>query len=157
MADGKERKRTILEQTLPWKANFGGKVIARNHLLPQVAQLSRMALPHSRQLRPTFSRPLKEVALRNGENQKFPLKMRTVTYKTASSSLPIPYRPVRPGNQKALSPRLNDGLFLYDQGLSTGLDVYHDKLKHIVFQKELGSLDDKANVLKPTAFSCNTI
>ena len=50
---------------------------------------------------------------------------------------------IRKGNQKALFPRLNDGVFLYEQGLKVKLDELNEKLKTITFQKELGSIYDK--------------
>ena len=77
------------------------------------------------------------------ENQDGSLQNRFVI--TANT---VPTDTIRLGNQKALSPRLSDGLFLYDQGLNTKLDVYRDKLKNITFQKELGSLEDKAKRLE---------
>jgi glycyl-tRNA synthetase len=43
----------------------------------------------------------------------------------------------------ALWPRLNDGVFLYEQGLKNRLEHYNEKLKHITFQKELGTVYDK--------------
>ncbi|MCP5492637.1 MAG: glycine--tRNA ligase subunit beta [Chlamydiales bacterium] len=47
------------------------------------------------------------------------------------------------GNQKVLSARLSDGLFLYDQDRKVSLETHNEKLKTIVFQKNLGSMLDK--------------
>lgn len=57
-------------------------------------------------------------------------------------------RPIHPkmikGHERALSPRLADGLFVYDQDLNLGLLALEKKLAHMTYQKELGSLKDKA-------------
>ena len=50
---------------------------------------------------------------------------------------------IRAGNQKVLSARLSDGVFLYEQGLKIPLVEFNEKLKHVTFQKELGSVYDK--------------
>lgn len=55
---------------------------------------------------------------------------------------------VRKGNQKVLSARLSDGVFLYEQDLKHPLDHYVEKLKSITFQKQLGSVYDKMTRLR---------
>lgn len=55
------------------------------------------------------------------------------------------------GNQKVLSARLADGVFLYNVDLKLPLESFNDKLKEVIFQKKLGSLFDK--VEKVTKFA----
>lgn len=54
---------------------------------------------------------------------------------------------IKKGNQKAVSPRLSDGLFLFHQDLKYGLDHFAAKLKTITFQQEIGTLEAKAKRL----------
>lgn len=54
---------------------------------------------------------------------------------------------IRHGNEKALAPRLFDGLFLYEQDLKHPLKDYVEKLKRVTFQKGLGSLYAKTDRL----------
>lgn len=55
------------------------------------------------------------------------------------------------GNQKVLSARLSDGLFLYDQDRKVSLETHNEKLTTIVFQKNLGSMLDKVKRLEKHA------
>lgn len=52
------------------------------------------------------------------------------------------------GNQKVLSARLSDGVFLYEQDLKVSLTEQNEKLKSVVLHKELGSMYDKVDRLK---------
>ncbi|SYX09285.1 Glycine--tRNA ligase alpha subunit,glycyl-tRNA synthetase,glycine--tRNA ligase, beta subunit,Glycyl-tRNA synthetase beta subunit [Chlamydia poikilotherma] len=52
------------------------------------------------------------------------------------------------GNQKALTPRLTDGDFLFAQDLKTSLTTFVDKLKAVTYFEALGSLYDKVERLK---------
>lgn len=52
------------------------------------------------------------------------------------------------GNTKVLSARLSDGAFLYAEDLKLRLEDRQEKLEKMVFQKELGSVWDKAERLK---------
>ncbi|MBS0627926.1 MAG: glycine--tRNA ligase subunit beta, partial [Verrucomicrobia bacterium] len=47
------------------------------------------------------------------------------------------------GNEKVLSARLSDGVFLYNQDVKTPLETFNEKLKVMTFQKDLGSMFDK--------------
>lgn len=54
---------------------------------------------------------------------------------------------IKKGHQKALSPRLADGVFVYDQDLNQGLNQMKEKLRTMTFQNKLGSLEDKSKRL----------
>ncbi|MBF5050469.1 Glycine--tRNA ligase [Candidatus Clavichlamydia salmonicola] len=49
------------------------------------------------------------------------------------------------GHQKALTPRLSDGNFLFEQDLKVDLKIFSSKLSQIIFRSELGSMQDKVN------------
>lgn len=55
---------------------------------------------------------------------------------------------IRHGNQRVLSSRLADGVFLFEQDLAKPLESFNEKLKKSVFQKGLGSLWDKVERLQ---------
>lgn len=52
------------------------------------------------------------------------------------------------GNEKALTPRLSDGEFLFKQDLETPLATFVEKLKSVTYFEALGSLYDKVERLK---------
>lgn len=55
-----------------------------------------------------------------------------------------PNATIKKGHEKAVSPRLEDGLFLYHQDLKLGLNHFSKKLNDITFYQKLGSLKDKS-------------
>lgn len=52
------------------------------------------------------------------------------------------------GNEKALTPRLTDGHFLFHQDLNTPLSVFVEKLRSVTYIEPLGSLYEKVERLK---------
>jgi glycyl-tRNA synthetase len=64
---------------------------------------------------------------------------------------------IRKGNQKVLSARLSDGVFLYEQDLKTPLEDFNEKLKLMTFQKELGTMQEKVIRLTYHAKSINSL
>jgi glycyl-tRNA synthetase len=54
---------------------------------------------------------------------------------------------IRGGNERVLSARLSDGIFLYEQGLKNPLEKYNEKLPFVTFQASLGSMFDKVKRL----------
>lgn len=55
------------------------------------------------------------------------------------------------GNNKAITPRLTDGHFLFNQDLNTPLSTFVEKLKTVTYLEPLGSLFDKKERLKQHA------
>lgn len=51
---------------------------------------------------------------------------------------------VREGNERVIRPRLSDAEFFWTQDLKHKLESYSERLKSIVFQKQLGTLYDKS-------------
>ena len=54
-----------------------------------------------------------------------------------------PTEQIREGNQRVLSARLSDGVFLYEEDLKMRLEEFNEKLKKVTFQKELGTVYQK--------------
>lgn len=66
-----------------------------------------------------------------------------------------PTKKMKSGHEKAITPRLADGLFVYDQDLNLGLDQMVEKLHKMTFQKELGTLFDKSKRIQSHALTLN--
>lgn len=62
---------------------------------------------------------------------------------------------IKKGHQKAVNPRLSDGLFLFHQDQKIGLDAFAKKLSEITFQEELGSVEKKSKRLFAHAKTLN--
>jgi glycyl-tRNA synthetase beta chain len=58
---------------------------------------------------------------------------------------------VRRGNQRVLAARLADAQFFFREDQKHELDFFADKLKHVVFQKKLGTIADKVERLSAGA------
>jgi glycyl-tRNA synthetase len=147
MADSDERMQSILSQLDELERKMNGKVIGKDRVLPQVLNLVEWPFLTYAEFDPVYLKAPKEVLVSEMiEHQKyFPVVDRNEILKnlfviTANNH---PSDTIRAGNRKALSPRLSDGVFLYGQGLKSPLSSYNEKLKHIIFQKELGSVYDK--------------
>jgi tetrameric-type glycyl-tRNA synthetase beta subunit len=65
---------------------------------------------------------------------------------------------IRHGNERVLRARLADAEFFYTEDQKSRLADKVDRLKHVVFQEELGSLYDKTQRLKElTSFICGNL
>ena len=91
---------------------------------------------------PAFLRVPKEVLISEMvEHQKyFPIVQEDGSLKNQFAIVcnVTPTDEIRRGNQKVLSARLSDGVFLYEQDLKVPLEFFNDKLRSVTFQKELG-------------------
>ena len=52
------------------------------------------------------------------------------------------------GNEKVVNARLSDAMFFYEQDTRESLHSKTDRLKQVVFQKDLGSIYDKTQRIK---------
>lgn len=147
IAEMKERERQILDQldALEKAENF--KIICREKVVPQVLNLVEKPNATFATFDELFLKVPKEVLISEMvEHQKyFPVTdangtLQNIFIITADTK---PTDQIRQGNQKVLSARLSDGMFLYELGLNKSLDFYNEKLKQVTFQKVLGTVYDK--------------
>ena len=62
------------------------------------------------------------------------------------------------GNERVINARLADALFFYDSDLNSSLENRFSKLSTVVFQRQLGTLENKAHrIAKLSAFIAKTI
>ena len=147
MVDIEERKKQIICQLDELEKQLDGKVISRDQVIPQVLNLVEWPQVTSATFDKSFLRVPKEVLISEMvEHQKyFPVAGEdgNLVNLFVITSNTNPTDQIREGNQRVLSARLSDGVFLYEQGLKQPLEKYNEKLKAVVFQKELGSVYDK--------------
>lgn len=145
LVDAAERKRSIEEQL---KSKIGdGTVLVPERVMPQVLYLTEWPQVAIGSFDPTFLQAPKEVLISEMvEHQKyFPLgsKEGSLLPQFAIVCDNTPSELIVRGNERALAPRLADGLFLYEQDLKTPLTAFSEKLRAIIFQKDLGSMAEK--------------
>jgi len=147
-----ERLQRISQGLDQLETEIDAQVIAREQVLPVVVNLVEWPEVTMATFDSQFLKIPKEVLISEMvEHQKyFPVasadgSLKNVFVITANT---IPTDAIRSGNQKVLSARLSDGVFLYEQGLKTPLEALNEKLKTVTFQKELGTMYQKVERLE---------
>jgi glycyl-tRNA synthetase len=147
MVDREERKQSILKQLAAIEKKLKLHSLEKEKVLSQVTNLVEWPKLTHAEFDPKFLKAPQEVLIcEMVEHQKyFPLasshgKLKNVFVITADNT---PHPLIRRGNQKVLSARLSDGVFLYDQDVNVSLENFNEKLKVMTFQKDLGSMFEK--------------
>lgn len=147
IADPAEREKLIRDSLKAIEEKEGLKAVRAEEVISQVLYLTEKPFVTLSNFDATYLKIPKPVLISEMvEHQKyFPLETpqgELANKFLITANIP-PTDEIRHGNQKVLSARLNDGVFLYEQDLKTPLDTMNDKLKKMTFQKELGSVWDK--------------
>ena len=160
LADSEERKESILKQLKAIEKKGKGHALEVHKVIPQVLNLVEWPQLTSATFDSAFLKAPKEVLIcEMVEHQKyFPLAdnkghLKNTFIITADNK---PSDLIRKGNQKVLSARLSDGVFLYEQDLKTPLAQFNEKLRLMTYQKDLGSMFDKVQRLKSIAKVVNS-
>ncbi|NGX38749.1 MAG: Glycine--tRNA ligase alpha subunit [Chlamydiae bacterium] len=147
LADVTERRARILSQLKEIEEKHSVQPLEKNRVLKEVLFLSEWPMLITADFNPEFLKAPPEVLISEMvQHQKyFPLAnssgdLQNLFVITADNT---PNDLIRSGNQKVLSARLADGVFLYKQDLKTPLEAFNQKLAKMTFQKELGSVLDK--------------
>ena len=153
--DHNERKKLIEDQLTALEKEIQGTALRKERLLNEIVHLVEWPQLAVGFFDETYLRAPKEVLISEMvEHQRyFPLigsdgQLQNRFIITADNT---PSKLIVQGNQKVLSARLSDGLFLFDQDCKHSLEKHLDKLKTIVFQKDLGSMYDKVDRLEKHA------
>ena len=151
MADAEQREQSIQEQLNRLEEELKATIIERERVIPQVLNLVEWPYLTSATFRSEFLRAPKEVLISEMvEHQKyFPLMQADGSLKNLfiiTANVP-PTDQIREGNQRVLSARLSDGVFLYEEDLKMRLEDFNEKLKKVTFQKDLGSVYQKVERL----------
>lgn len=147
LVSAEERKEKILFQLGELEEKYGAEVVEKEKVLGQVLYLAEWPECFVADFDPAFLNAPPEVLISEMvEHQKyFPLR------KKDGSLLPsfvitadnIPSEEIAKGNCNVLSARLSDGVFLCEQDMKHSLEHFAEKLKHVIFQKQLGTVHDK--------------
>ncbi|MEC7839293.1 MAG: glycine--tRNA ligase [Chlamydiota bacterium] len=151
MADISERRKFIHKQLDQIETSINGVVIERDRVLDEVVNLVEWPRCVEASFDAEFLKAPKEVLISEMiEHQKyFPVEKSDGTLKNMfiiTSNTKSTGR-IREGNQKALCPRLADGVSLYEIDLAVPLDKFNKKLQNVTFQKELGTVYNKVERL----------
>ncbi len=150
VADFDTRRSMVRKQAEAAAQELGGKAIINDALLDEVTALVEWPVAVSG----GFDEEYLElpdpvlIATMQGNQKYFPvvdesgkLQAHFITISNIESSNPDA---VRSGNERVIRPRLSDAQFFYRNDLRHSLEERLEGLKQVVFQKDLGSLFDKA-------------
>jgi glycyl-tRNA synthetase len=147
MVDPEKREESILTQLRDLETTQNIKIIERERVVPQVLNLVEWPHLTAATFPSNFLKAPKEVLISEMvEHQKyFPVvnpdgSLKNLFIITANV---VPTEQIREGNQRVLSARLSDGVFLYEEDLKVPLEDFNEKLKKVTFQKELGTVYQK--------------
>jgi glycyl-tRNA synthetase len=139
MVDQNEREQSILEQLSDLETKHAIKIIEKDRVIPQVLNLVEWPYLTISTFQEEFLKVPKEVLISEMvEHQKyFPVthlngSLKNLFVITANI---IPSEEIKIGNQKVLSARLSDGVFLYEEDLKVKLESFNEKLKKVTFQR----------------------
>lgn len=151
LANVEERSQSIVDQLSSLEATLQLQALEKKRVLEEVVYLTEWPKLTTAEFAPRFLQAPSEVLISEMvEHQRyFPLADAqgrlschfVITADNTPSSL------IKQGNQKVLSARLSDGLFLYEQDSKTPLIEFNKKLHLMTFQKELGTMLEKVERL----------
>lgn len=147
LADVAERKTRILEQLSHLENELKVQALEQKKVLAQVLHLTEWPTLTSNTFDAKFLKIPPEVLISEMvEHQRyFPVEdikgnLKNLFLITADTT---PNDLIRHGNQKVLSARLSDGMFLYEEDVKIPLENFIQKLEKMTFQKDLGSMQQK--------------
>ena len=145
-----ERRSTIREQVKQTAEALGGVADLDDGLLDEVCALNEWPVPIAGTFEESFLEVPQEalVATMKGHQKYFPVFTRDgqlmnhfITIANLESTQP---EVIREGNERVIRPRLADAKFFWDQDGKHRLFDHIQKLEHVVFEKQLGSMFDKS-------------
>lgn len=161
LANVEERKQSILSQLNKLKNEIQGEIAEQDKVISQVLYLTEWPELALATFDPSFLKAPPEILISEMiEHQKyFPIttsekKLKNIFIFTADNT---PSDLICHGNQKVLSARLADGVFLYESDLQNPLEKFNEKLQKVTFQKELGSVFDKVTRLTSHVETLNDV
>jgi len=162
IADFAARRKIIHEQVLATAVTLGGEAIIDKELLDEVTGLVEWPVALSGEFDVRFL-TIPDAALISSmqEHQKyFPVKDKSdklMPYFITIANIDSKNKAaVRAGNERVIRPRLQDAMFFYEQDNRESFEVWQEKLKEIVYQKQLGSLHDKIKRVEVLVGSLST-
>jgi glycyl-tRNA synthetase len=147
LANPMEREESIIKQLDTLEQRLNCLVIEREAVIPQVLNLVEWPQVTEATFNENFLKAPKEVLISEMvEHQKyFPVADAQHNLKNyfVITCDTMPSDNIRRGNQKVLSARLSDGVFLYEKGLHLPFESFNEKLKQVTYLSGYGSVYDK--------------
>ncbi len=147
LVDPAARKDEIINQLNTLENKLGLKIIERDAVIPQVLNLVEWPTIIEGSFDENFLKAPQEVLISEMvEHQKyFPVTDNKGALKNhfVITCDTTPSENIIQGNQKVLSARLSDGVFLYEKGLNVPFETFNEKLKQVTYLSGLGSMYDK--------------
>lgn len=150
MADFAKRRQRIVEQTNALAAGINAKPVMPDYLLEEVSSI----VEWPKALLVNFDKQFLEVpaealiasmqshqkcfAIKDADDQLMPHFVTVSNIETSNEHLVVH------GNEKVMHARLSDAAFFYNQDKKQALSAYQPQTAKVVFQKQLGSLQDKS-------------
>ncbi|WP_263143656.1 glycine--tRNA ligase subunit beta [Pseudomonas sp. RIT-PI-AD] len=150
LADFAERRELIAKRIEVLAAEQQGRAVVPPALLDEVTALVEWPVPLVCSFEERFLEVPQEALITTmQDNQKYfclldaagKLLPRFITVANIDSKDPAQ---IVAGNEKVVRPRLTDAEFFFKQDKKQKLESFNERLKHVVFQAQLGSLYDKA-------------
>lgn len=152
-----QRKTMIRDQVTAAGEQLGGGAVIDEDLLNEVTGLVEWPVALTGAFEQRFLQvPAEALISSMKEHQKYfhvedsdgQLLPNFITVSNIDSADP---RQVIEGNERVIRPRLSDAAFFYETDKKVKLESRVDKLKSIVFQEKLGTLNEKAHRIKALA------
>ena len=149
IADFNKRSNLIRQKVLAEGVKLGGSAEISDDLLNEVTALVEWPVPLAGCFEERFLQvPAEALISSMKEHQKYfhvlgadgQLLPNFITVANIESSDPTQ---VIDGNERVIRPRLADAAFFFETDKKTSLEEKCNKLEHVVFQKDLGSVHDK--------------
>lgn len=157
MVNSKERRKIIEARVHELATQEQGKAIMPADLLEEVTSLVEWPVPLVCSFESRFlSVPQEALILTMQDNQKYfclldgndKLIPRFITVANLESKAP---QCIVEGNEKVVRPRLTDAEFFFEQDKKYSLESFNERLKSVVFQKELGTVFEKVERISKLA------
>lgn len=150
--DWQKRKELVIVEAKKVAEKLNAEVLLDDDLVEEVTAIVEYPFAFSVEFKHDFLRVPKEalISAMQGHQKCFPLVEKNnheklinhcITISNIKSEKP---EVVIKGNQKVITARLSDAAFFYDTDLKTPLESYLNRLCHVTFQKQLGSMADKS-------------
>lgn len=148
IADHDKRKEKILKSIRENCENDGEKVIVNDYLLEEVLNLVEYPYAIKGEFNKSYLDLPEDIIIITMETHQryFPVKDKDGNLANKFvliRNAPVYSESVKKGNEKVIEPRLADAKFFYDEDLKVKLDQNVEKLKHVVFQKDMGTIYEK--------------
>ena len=148
IADHNKRKEKILESIRENCENDGDQVIINDYLLEEVLNLVEYPYAIKGEFNKNYLELPEDIITITMETHQRYFPVKDKDGKLANKfvlirNAPIYSEAVKKGNEKVIEPRLADAKFFYDEDLKVKLDQNVEKLKNVVFQKDMGTIYEK--------------